>query len=275
MKIYYLIALLCVMVSLKTFSQAAFSTSGNLCQNSALQFTDQSVVSVLSWSWDFDDGTTSTERNPTHAFIDTGSYNVMLTIKSGANFYSANKLIRISALPKVNFFVDSTEVIFSSYARIFHDSSTTYNPVETYSWNFGDGSDQMVSKSPVVYYKYNDNGSYPVSLKVTDQAGCIDSATTMVAISDRFFVPNVFTPNNDNINDDFIVTSNGISLFSIEIFSRWGNLVFRSNGHEQIMWDGRMPDGSLVKPGTYYYVINSENGNIKYEPEKGFITVFY
>jgi gliding motility-associated-like protein len=71
------------------------------------------------------------------------------------------------------------------------------------------------------------------------------------------------------------VTSNGETLFSIEIYSRWGNLVFKRSGHQQRFWDGTMPDGSLVKPGTYYYVINSESGNFKYEPEKGFITVFY
>jgi gliding motility-associated-like protein len=88
-------------------------------------------------------------------------------------------------------------------------------------------------------------------------------------------VPNVFTPNEDRVNDEFIVLSNGVSRFSIEIYSRWGNLLFKRSGQEQIVWDGTLPDGTKINPGTYYYVITAHDDAANYEPAQGFITVFY
>lgn len=275
MKKSYLFAVVAFVFLQKAFPQAKFSIEGNLCKNSLLTFNDQSVVEVTSWNWTFGDGASSTELNPTHTYSDTGNFSVNLTITSNSIEYNSTQIINISAPPIVTFVADSSKVLYSSYTRVFTDNSTSANPINSYNWSFGDGSMPISTQLPSIQYKYSDKGTYQVWLTVIDNKGCMDSVSNDIAIHDRFYIPNVFTPNDDKINDVFIVTSNGETLFSIEIYSRWGNLVFKRNGHQKIVWDGRMPDGSLVMPGTYYYVINSESGDITYDPEKGFITVFY
>ena len=218
----------------------------------------------------------SIEQNPTHIYVDTGNFTVTLVVTSNGIKYSATpQIINVSAHPIVGFKIDSTQIYYSTYSRVFIDTSTLYKPVSSYTWSFGDNTAPISSDSASIMHKYNTNGVYGVQLKVTDIKGCADSTISNVSISDRFYIPNVFTPNGDSQNDQFVVTSNGVTSFSIEIYSRWGNLVFRRDGYQQIVWNGRLPEGSLVKPGTYFYVINSENGDVAYEPEKGFITVFY
>jgi PKD repeat protein len=59
-----------------------------------VQFTDSST-GATSWSWDFGDGTTSTDRNPLHLYTDAGTYRATLTVKIGDNFESATKTNRI------------------------------------------------------------------------------------------------------------------------------------------------------------------------------------
>lgn len=260
----------------KAFPQAAFSYHGNLCQDNVINFTDESVIIPTSWAWDFGDGNTSTEQNPTHTYSGIGIFIVHLSIIiSDGNNYNTSQNINISSNPEVGFYVDSSQIYYSTYSRVFIDTSKLYNSISSYIWNFGENSLPISTDSTSVMYKYSDKGSYEVWLKVIDNKGCTDSVSSIVDIYDRFYIPNVFTPNGDLQNDQFIVTSNGATLFSIEIYSRWGNLVFKRSGHQQIVWDGRMPEGSLVKPGTYYYVINSESGDVTYEPEKGYITVLY
>ncbi len=275
MKKNYFFIFVILLFSHGAYSQAAFSIQGNLCQHKTLYFIDESDVAVSNWSWEFGDGETSIEQNPTHTYTDTGIFMVKLTIvTSNSNSYSDSMPKHISANPIVGFITDSTQIYYSTYSRTFIDTSKLYNPVKNYIWNFGDGSAPILTDSAKTLYKYAKSGSYQVWLKVVDNEGCTDSVSNIVDIHDRFYIPNVFTPNGDEMNEEFIVTSNGNTLFSIEIYSRWGNIVFKRSGHQQIVWDGHMPNGSIVQPGTYYYVIYSESDNVTYEPEKGFITVF-
>jgi gliding motility-associated-like protein len=275
-KLLLLLTIILLMTIQRSYSQAAFSIRGNYCYNSTLEFVDETVIDISSRIWNFGDGTTSTEKNPTHVYADTGNYTVTLTVttNTGSSF-STTEDIRIYQNPVARFITDSITFFYSTYSRIFIDTSTYFNTPSKRIWSFGDLTDVVNTDSVSVLYKYKEKGTYNVWLKIIDQHGCTDSVNNTIEIHDRYYVPNVFTPNDDKINDFFIITSNGVTLFSIEIYSRWGNRVFKRSGHEQIVWDGRMSDGSLVQPGTYFYVITGESGNITYEPETGYVTVFY
>jgi len=69
-------------------------------------------------------------------------------------------------------------------------------------------------------------------------------------------IPNVFTPNNDNINDEFSINLNGITVtdYSIKIYNNWGVLMFSSQ-NANINWDGRTSAGIKVSEGNYYYIV--------------------
>ena len=101
-------------------------------------------------------------------------------------------------------------------------------------------------------------GNYSIKLIATDIKGCKDSVSIIVPITHQFFIPNVFTPNGDELNDRFVVLANGFDIFpETYIYNRWGTLVYRIENVNQIIWDGRTFDGSLVSPGTYFYIITT------------------
>jgi gliding motility-associated-like protein len=275
MKQLYLCLAILLFFSANSFAQAVFNPPGILCQGVELTFVDLSPSSdIREWDFDDDNNNSSTDSVATHTYQNSGTYNVTLTITIGVNSFSVTHPIYISLKPTAYFWVDTASVSYSSYTRLFIDTSIFPNPAKKYYWDFGDGN-KYSSDTTVFAYKYRESGTYTVLHKVTDVNNCTDSINEDIVISDVFMVPNVFTPNNDLINDQFIVTSNGVTLFTIDIYSRWGNRVFSRSGTEQIAWDGRLPNGTMVKPGTYFYVITPQSGSVTYEPETGYVTVFY
>jgi gliding motility-associated-like protein len=75
------------------------------------------------------------------------------------------------------------------------------------------------------------------------------------------YIPNVFTPNNDSINDIFIFNTCD-KIIKTTIYNRWGNLVFETenNNHN---WDGRTTSGEICTDGTYFYIVKTEEKYFK------------
>ncbi len=84
-----------------------------------------------------------------------------------------------------------------------------------------------------------------------------------------FFIPNVFSPNGDNMNDVFSPNIKNIEEWKCIIYNRWGQEVYQLNNGIS-SWDGRTTSGKEVPNGTYYYMFSAtiENENIS---EKGFV----
>jgi len=80
-------------------------------------------------------------------------------------------------------------------------------------------------------------------------------------------VPNVFTPNGDNINEYFFVGSKNVNLcfdeFNIEIYNRWGIKVFESNDFF-FQWDGRITSGQKASDGVYFYILEAKFKDVPY-----------
>ncbi len=74
---------------------------------------------------------------------------------------------------------------------------------------------------------------------------------------EAIIIPNVFTPNNDGINDEFKVNLKGIPVvsYNISIYARWGVLMFNSN-NSNINWDGRTISGLKATEGIYFYALD-------------------
>jgi len=113
------------------------------------------------------------------------------------------------------------------------------------------------------------------TLSALDTNGCPAVRTITVTIESPcadFKVPTVFTPNNDGINDDFIINVLNASAYNITIYDRWGKQVFTSSNIANY-WNGRINGtDNLVPNGTYYYVITASCDNIEYN-KKGFVEV--
>lgn len=119
-------------------------------------------------------------------------------------------------------------------------------------------ADSVINYSPNSYYVGSDSFVY----SICDYNSSCDEATVLVFINDNpFFIPDAFSPNGDGINDKFEIK--GIAKYktvSIQIFNRWGNIVFESANYgegagKEGFWNGNSKSGGPVPVGTYFYVL--------------------
>ncbi len=90
-----------------------------------------------------------------------------------------------------------------------------------------------------------------------------------------YLIPDAFSPNRDGINDVFVVIRPFQSIVSLEVFNRWGNVVYRNNNYNND-WDGRaMPQNGSgdVPAGTYFYIIQARDRDGKVSQFKGSLTI--
>ncbi len=154
----------------------------------------------------------------------------------------------------------------SDYTVEFYDSSYTDIIYHLWTFEFQDTSNAL---NPI--YTYLDKGEHDVTLFVRDIKGCTDQITKNIQPELYFYVPNTFTPNFDNLNDEFTVKGMGIESFEIFIFNRWGNELFHSDDIE-ISWNGSYK-GELVKNDAYVYVIKAKNYDGEDLEQRGVVNV--
>ncbi len=122
----------------------------------------------------------------------------------------------------------------------------------SYEWDLGDGSTSTMTHPNETY---SDTGTYDVTLIAMDQYGCLDTITKTIRILDEFYlyIPNSFTPDRNRHNDVFRVSTIGVVEFHIQIFNRWGELVYTSDD-KNFEWDGTY-EGEPVPDATYVWKI--------------------
>jgi PKD repeat protein len=136
-----------------------------------VHFTDKTLNSPTSWSWDFGDGVTATDQNPTHAFLVKGIYTVTLTATNNNGKDTERKVNYITAgvVPIADFITEIPlyqQGTRGQYVR-FTDTSLG-NPI-SWSWDFGDGQSSSEQYPPL--HLYSKDGSYTVSLTVKNIFG--------------------------------------------------------------------------------------------------------
>ena len=156
--------------------------------------------------------------------------------------------------------INSLEVAFMS---TYTDADTI---AYTFLWDFGDGTTE---NHPNITHLYPQAGTYRVSLTVTDTTDT-DTFALDITVRDELMIPNVFTPNDDGINDYFILRTNGITEYTLTIFTRKGLPLTTLKG-TSLVWDGKLPSGRKAAPGVYYFLLSDKQGNSK----KGFFHLFY
>jgi gliding motility-associated-like protein len=125
-----------------------------------------------------------------------------------------------------------------------------------------------------------------VSKKITNNQACVDTfylENYIVADTSFIAVPNVFTPNGDGTNDEFVVKFWSMKSIEIDIFNRWGKRIHHwqsgdVRGFEgtwtETVWDGRGMGGKYASPGVYYYAIKGEGRDGVTRRKEGFFHLF-
>ena len=151
------------------------------------------------------------------------------------------------------------------------DGSSSLNALN-YQWTV---NDQSVGFSSSESYNVNEAGDYLIEL-VVDNGSCTDTVYTAVVLTEEeaFKIPDIFTPNDDGFNDYFTLENTIYDYVHMEIYNRWGELVFMGEG-SNIYWDGRLISGEEASEGTYYYVIRfGDNMDGDVQSEKGHLTLW-
>lgn len=154
-------------------------------------FVDLSIGNPTGWLWDFGDGNTSTEQNPTHTYLNSGCYTVALTITKNGQTSSLVKEEFVCVSSDDNDMVDADYTFKNPiyiYETIqFHDATviSSTNWISDWDWSFyNDGYvDKSYMENPM--YVFNNIGSYDVKLKVTDRFGNIDYKYGLVNVIER------------------------------------------------------------------------------------------
>lgn len=246
---------------------AAFAVSPDtLCQGTDNVFTDMSgpAGTIGSWAWTFGDNSTSTNPNPGKRYTRPGNYNVQLVVTSTAGCVSDpfSKTVVVYLQPVIDAgpsFVVAQGTILQFKATA-NDSSTLQ-----FQWEpAADFTNASVLRPRLIAMK-----DQVYTLTATGQGNCTATDQLTVKIQKPIKVPNAFTPNNDGINDTWVLGNlSDYADATVEIYNRYGQVVHRANAQTR-PWDGTYK-GSPLPVATYYYIIDLRNNTA---PIKGSVTI--
>jgi gliding motility-associated-like protein len=151
--------------------------------------------------------------------------------------------------------VDDFEASFT-YDHERHDYYLFLNTspeVQTVYWDFGDGT-TSTELDPA--HLFPEAGYYTVSLTAVNVNGCESSYSELLEAYPpmRVYLPNSFTPNGDGLNDMFGMTGEAYAGYTLRIYTRWGQEIYKGVHYDADAWDGTV-DGQLVPRGLYLWKV--------------------
>lgn len=240
----------------------------------------------------------SSEAKPTFDVANHGIYVLSLTTYNSITGQSATKDNSDNPIeivkPPFAAFEPRPETVFAPDAEGMQMLNRS-TEATAFFWDFGDGgtSDLYDPK-----YFYQVEGKYTITLVASNNKGprdldgdgvvdgdlvCYDTMTYDITVSDegRIRIPNAFTPNvsgpgsgdgDGAFNDVFLPVMTGVDEFQMQIFDRWGNLVFESNSTNE-GWDGYDKNKRLMPAGVYVYKITFRLSNNSRSTQIGDVTL--
>ncbi len=233
------------------YKQLATSRIPNdtICPGTPVVLKVSLVGGKPAYTYTWNNGVTNNSAGPITVYPDSNTtYKVVIT---DACDYKASDSVKIIVRAKGNAsFFANPDTIAGGQTVIFNNTSKN---TTSYFWTFGDGSSSTLGTPTHIY---TGTGSYEVILIGYNVYGCADTAIEDVFITPEIIIPNVFTPNGDGRNETLIFTIGGATCFHVDLYNRWGQIVYES-GNMYGGWDGRIRQtGALASDGVYYYIIN-------------------
>lgn len=214
----------------------------------------QSVVLSVSGAYRYlwNNGDTVSTLNTSKA----GTYSVTGSNKRGCLKEKTFNVIEYP-IPKVDFSISAYTI------NTRHNQISCSVPQEAdvnYIWKISDGFTETSSSFQHSFYVTNEILQYKIFLKATSIYDCADSSYKIIDVTP--FVPNVFSPNNDGVNDVFMPS------LDMKVFDRNGSILYNGNTG----WDGKY-NGKSLDPDTYFYLIRYKDRNQQEKTIKGYVTL--
>jgi len=216
-----------------------------------------------SQSWFVNNVLYSIQETVVFTPIQPGTYSVELQLTNSLgcvyDTLISNALISLPS-PQAGFSTSPTVVQVDNPLVSFTDQSS--GEISSWNWTFNVPPSVETSsvQNPEFLFPNNTGGDYEVQLAVSNAKGCSDTIFGTITVFENYtlFIPNSFTPDGNEFNNLFNIYGYGIetSNFQLEIYNRWGELIFVSNDPE-IGWDGSVGSkGEKATVGTYTYKLN-------------------
>jgi len=235
------------------------TNSVEICQGQSVKLN---ASGSNTYYWNPSDGLNNNQiSGPTANPRSTTLYTVYIS-DGGYCRVASTVLVKVNPQPTVN---AGPDLIFNSDEPMYLKAIGT----GTMTWIFGDGILCHVCPNSQVVTRTG--GNYMV--QTINQYGCksIDDLNIEVTNYYSIYIPNVFTPNFDDVNDLFLVCGVGISNIEVSIFDRWGEKIFYSK--EQLKgWDGTYKT-DFCKQDVYTYVVNFTSLDGKTHTKTGHVSL--
>jgi gliding motility-associated-like protein len=235
------------------------------CNGLSSTFTGMfTTLGNTGYTWDLGDGHDIDNVNPlTHSYEHEGVYTVNLhAFYRACPDTNATQKIVVFDHPGISLGPD-TAICPGGTVIFLEDQLNADNPKARWRWSTGEVGPKLGVVAP---------GIYGVTVTVD---GCSGSDTVIVRQDCYMALPNVFSPNGDGVNDYFFprpLLAKGLATFKMDIYNRWGQLIFTTNKTEGSGWDGKFND--VVQPeGVYVYVIDATFVDGQKERHQGNVTL--
>jgi gliding motility-associated-like protein len=252
-------------------TDTAYGCPGFMAQFQVLSILDSTATCL----WDFGDGQTfSGCTGAQNIFTEDGCHDVTLTVTASDGCVGSTKntdFICTNPLPLPFFNQEPNKPTFFNNTVEFFNASS--NAQDIY-WLI---NGQYAGDELSVIHEFNTDTStsQDVCLIAQSDSGCIDTLCLKFKIKEDFliYVPNSFTPNDDDLNDVFFPIVSGIQTYTFSIFDRWGSIVFESKKPMEF-WDGKI-NGSKQAQGVYQWQIDVKNNKNQYITRRGSVLMSY
>lgn len=197
--------------------------------------------------------------------LEAGFYTVTITDSLSC---SADTTIEVIDYPGPSVVINASSLLVGAGQTATLEAQVSPSGVYAYLWTPSSNLDcdtcQIVTASPTIDEMY--------SVTVTDTNGCKAYAEVEIKLDKckDYFLPTIFSPNGDNLNDEWTLMGDCVDEFSLKVFNRWGEIIY--SGDSQVNpWTGEFK-GALVDNGSYVYQLEikfhdgemlSESGNVK------------
>jgi len=253
-------------ITVDTISAISISaTDSVICGGTSIEFTgNYAALGNTGVIWTFSDSTKILDENPVvHSFPAAGVYTITIeaTYRACPDTSTSRKVVIIDR-PGINLGPD-TAICPGSAAIPLIDDVNASNPHATWIWSTGETTAGINVVAPGEYWA------------TVDIDGCRATDSVEVTSGCYMDIPNAFTPNGDGINDYFfprLQLTKGLATFKMDIYNRWGQLIFETTSTEGRGWDGRWND--VMQPeGVFIYTIEATFIDGEIEHHNGNVTL--
>lgn len=197
----------------------------------------------------------SPTENTTYAVTVTNQFGCTSTLEFAVNVTTTS----------VDATADPTEISFADPSTTLDATTGGNGNVISYEWT--PAGTLSNPNSPQTEANPTETTLYTITTKTDD--GCIATDTVRVdfrfseCVSPFVFIPNTFTPNNDQKNDFFRVYADGMTELKMIIWNRWGEIIYETNDPNTLGWDGTYRGRELSADSyAWYVVLTCGNGDI-------------